>query len=69
MNFKLDSSFSISFYHNTVYTRSSNWTTLLNKLHTDGTYFMRFYLGIDSSRNILQFRVGNYYADTFSALD
>lgn len=64
----LDSSFSISLSYNSAVLKTG-WPTLINKLHTVKNVFSGFYLGIDSSRNILRFRVGSSYIETPSALN
>ena len=64
----LNASFSISLSYFASGLNSS-WPTLINKLHANGTTFTGFYLGIDSSRNVLRFRIGGSYVETPSALN
>lgn len=68
MFYDLSTSFSISLSYSASGLKSS-WPTLINKLHANGTTFTGFYLGIDSSRNVLRFRIGDSYIETPSALN
>jgi hypothetical protein len=65
---ELSTSFSISLSY-FASALNSGWPTLINKLHANGTFFTGFYVGIDSSRNVLRFRIGGSYVETPSELN